>query len=143
MKELYDKVIEAFNSGDENLFVAATRNWAEAGGDNPFPSGTEEYTLFANACKAYNIWRSGAINSRVSKKRMVAYIQKIAEKGLPNPYVVHREFGVTTPNVPVETEGTKGWTEPKVKHVFGVIPKYEPVISDEPEPKRRKKKASK
>ena len=89
MNELYDKVIASQN--DENLFAAAARNWLEAGGDNPFAPDTEAHNLYFNACMAYKTWQAGAINARVSKRRMVNYVRQIAELNLPNPYVVKKQ----------------------------------------------------
>ena len=113
MKELYDKVIEAYKSGDENLLTAAARNWIEAGEENPFKPDTEESNLYFNACRAYRIWKSGGISSRVSKLRMVKFVKQIAELDLPNPYEI--------PKTKQPKKVKQVVTEEPV-HMFGVIP---------------------
>lgn len=108
MKELYDKVMEAYESKDENAFAAAARNWVEGAQEAPFED-SEARGLFSDAKRHCLIWRSGAISSRVSKLRMVACIRKIAEKNLPNPYKEIKK---------------------EKKHVLGVIPEEAPAVKD-------------
>ena len=82
--ELYEKVIYAFNENDGSFDVAA-RNWLASADKAPF--GNEKANeLFWEAKMFQSIWRSGAINSRVSKRRMIARAREIAELQLPNPY---------------------------------------------------------
>lgn len=86
MKEYFDKVQEAFESGDEGKFTAAVRNWLGTEEENPFKDNTTEHALFFSAKKAYSTWQSGAINCRSSKVRMVKYIRQMMEIGTENPY---------------------------------------------------------
>ena len=109
MKELYDKVIEAYKSGNENAFAAAARNWCEAGGSNPFKPNTKESNLYFDACRAYRLWTSKSINARVSKRRMIDYVKQIAELDLPNPY----------------PEKKKRVVKEEPEHVLGVLPTEE------------------
>ena len=107
MEELYNKVIEAYKSGDENAMTAAARNWMEVDGENPFPADSEASNKYFNAARAYRIWKSGAINSRVSKQRMTRLVREIAELNLPNPY---------------EKPKTKTTKKVKQEHILGVLP---------------------
>ena len=114
MKELYDKVIAAYKSGDENAMNAAARNWVESCPDNPFEPGTEANNLYFEACRNYRLWKGNGISSRVSKVRMINRVKSIAALDLPNPY--------DKPKKKVKKE------EPV--HVLGIIPeeKVEPAV---------------
>ena len=117
-QELYDKVIEAYRSGDENLFNAAARNWIE-GAENAQFNDPELNDLFDKAKRCCNAWRNKAINGRVSKIRMINCVRAIAEKGLANPY---------NPNEKIEEvkqEEDKPEEINKI-HVLGVIPEEQP-----------------
>ena len=119
MYELYEKVIKAYKENNENTLTAAAINWVSASEENPFNQDTPEHDLFFNALKSYRIWRSGAINARISKKRLVRFVREIAALDLPNPYKA---------NSPKEEK--KIVVEEPV-HVLGVIPEEE--IEEEPE----------
>lgn len=113
-KELYDKVISAYQSGNTDTFSVAARNWVEGAKDAPFED-VEACSMF-NAAKRYcKLWRSKAINGRVSKLRMIECIRKIAEKNLPNPYKEEKKKRVL--NIVEKESETK---EPQI--VLGVIP---------------------
>lgn len=149
--ELYNDVLNALNK-DEGSFNAAARNWIEGVDEAPFEDD-EAKELFAKAKNYCAIWRSGAINSRVSKRRMIACVRQIAEKGLHNPYkdvdAGFRLLGVMPENteetqdnpdelLPVE-EPLENSTEEietpaeieiveksqEVQHVLGVVPEQE------------------
>lgn len=111
--DLYEKVIEAFKSGDENLFNAAARNWSEQADDAPFEKA-EDRDLFFKARRNYTLWKSGAINSRVSKIRMIDNVRQIAEKNLPNPY----KKEVKKEKEPVRVLGVVPEEEKEEKHIF-------------------------
>ena len=134
MKNLYNKVIEAYKSGDENAFAAAARNWVAEETVNPFEENTEEYELFFKARTAYDIWYSGAINARVSKRRMIAAVKSIAELNLPNPYGEVKEKKKLFEKVAEQKE------QKEQIHVLGVVPekKEETVeISEEVKPEKK------
>lgn len=104
--ELYNRVLAAFHE-DESSFNAAARNWIEGVEDAPFED-EEAKELFANAKHFCAVWRSGAINARISKRRMIDCVRKIAEKNLQNPYkdieVGFRALGVNPEEVKLEDE---------------------------------------
>lgn len=145
--ELYEKVLGALKSGDENYFNAAARNWIEGTEEAPFEN-EEAVNLYANAKHYCSLWRNKAINGRISKQRMIDCVKQIAEMNLPNPYPAFKAFGVIDPEVKVteEKEEISGWTvkeqatekptekpvekpvektaekEKKPEHVMGVVP---------------------
>lgn len=83
--ELYENVIKAYHENNNELFIAAARNWIEGTSENPFEN-REAHEYFFNANKSYRAWIRGGIDSRSAKVRMISNIRKIAEMGLPNPY---------------------------------------------------------
>jgi hypothetical protein len=115
--ELYDRVLAALHE-DEGSFNAAARNWIEGAEDAPFEDA-EARELFANAKHYCTIWRSGAINARISKRRMIDCVRKIAEKDLWNPYkdieAGFRMLGVVPGETKLvdEPEAIQGTTLPK------------------------------
>lgn len=115
--ELYDRVLAALHE-DESSFNAAARNWIEGAEDAPFED-EEAKELFANAKHFCAVWRSGAINARISKRRMIECARKIAEKNLENPYkdieTGFRALGVNPGEVKLEDEpeAIQGTTLPK------------------------------
>lgn len=115
--ELYNRVLAALHE-DESSFNAAARNWIEGVEDAPFED-EEAKELFANAKHCCAVWRSGAINARISKRRMIECVRKIAEKNLGNPYkdieAGFRALGVNPVEVKLEDEpeAIQGTTLPK------------------------------
>ena len=83
--DLYNKLMEVSKLNDENAFNAAARNWVEGVKEAPFEDEKAK-EMFLNAKHHACVWRSGAINSRVSKRRMLAEVRKIVDLELPNPY---------------------------------------------------------
>ena len=81
---LYNRVLETMG-GDEGTFIASIRNFVE-GVDEVNFNNEEADELFAKAKQCCMFWRQGAINGRISKRRMVEAVRKIAEMGLPNPF---------------------------------------------------------
>lgn len=120
--ELYEDVI---NGLDKENFSAYARNWI-AGAEEAHFEDMEANELFANAKRYFHLWCSNAINSRISKQRMVECVRKIAEKNLPNPYAPEmREYGVDPEQVKIvdDPEAIKGSTvKEEPEHVLGVVP---------------------
>lgn len=111
--ELYEKVLEAYKTDDEGLFTAAARNWIESAEEANFEDD-EAKDLFASAKRHCSIWRSKAINARVSKGRMVECVKRIAELNLPNPY---------PEKYSVAEEIAKDFEKKdEKKHILGVVP---------------------
>ena len=126
--ELYEKVINAYKSGDENLFNASARNWIEGADIAPFEN-SEAVGLFGAAKHHYALWKSNGISSRVSKLRMINDVSKIAEMDLPNPYK--------------EAKKRKEEHKEEPMHVLGVVPdKTVESLAEEPKHffSRRKKR---
>lgn len=85
MFELYDKLINAYKSENEDSFSAAARNWIEAEENAPF--NNDEYNEFYYAAKRNcRIWRSNAINSRSARVKMINNVRELMKLGVPNPY---------------------------------------------------------
>lgn len=151
--ELYERVLEALKE-DEGSFNAAARNWTEGTETAPFEN-EEALELFAQAKRYCALWRSKAINGKVSKRRMIDCVRKIAEKNLPNPYQRKKEppyrmMGIVPGEVKLEDEpeAIQGSTFvdklaelpltnavnsgeikkaiEKANHVLGVIPEEKP-----------------
>lgn len=136
--ELYERVLAALHE-DEHSFNAAARNWIEGTTEAPFDN-PEALELYAKAKHYCIVWRSNAINSRISKRRMVACVRQIAEMGLKNPYPVeeYRMLGVVPEeaNIVDEPEAIHGTTLPtekaekrhseKKETVLGVVPEEKP-----------------
>lgn len=151
--ELYERVLEALKE-DEGSFNAAARNWTEGTETAPFED-EEALELFAQAKRYCALWRSKAINGKVSKRRMIDCIRKIAEKKLSNPYQrkkepAYRMMGVVPGEVKLEDEPeaiqgstfvdkmaelplTNATSSEEIKkaiektnHVLGVIPEEKP-----------------
>ena len=76
---MFDKVFEAYKSGDDALFTARARNWMDAELPCPFEPGSPEYELYAKAVLAHKRWRGKGISSRYAKIQMVDYIREIAK----------------------------------------------------------------
>ena len=122
-EELYDKVVAAFKSGDENLFNASARNWIEGAEEAPFENAHAK-DVFMAAKSDDRLWRSGAINGRVSKIRMIKKVHEIMEMNLPNPYKKSEEVK----KVSVKPEPKKEPAPQKEpSHIMGVIPDKKPV----------------
>ena len=113
--ELYKRVLEALKE-DEGTFNAAARNWIESGKDPNFKND-EANELFSTAKLCDAAWRNKAINGKVSKRKMIECVRKIAEMNLPNPYDPKEKVEEPKIEEPVE----KKVEEPK-KHILGVIP---------------------
>ena len=109
--QLYENVLSAINE-DEGAFNVAARNWIAVVDKAPFED-EKANELFGQAKMFQSIWRSGAINSRVSKRRMIARIREIAEMQLPNPYDPDEKDPES-----IETEEKNEKT-----YVFGVVEK--------------------
>jgi len=107
--ELYEDVI---NGLDKENFSAYARNWIEGAEEAHFEDN-EANELFINAKYLCRLWRSKAINGRVSKNRMIECVRKIAEKKLPNPY--------ENPAAEVIEEPTEKPAE-EPTHILGVVP---------------------
>lgn len=126
--ELYEKVIEAYKSG-EDIFNAAARNWIEGTEEAKFES-EEANELYRKAQYYRSVWRSKAINSRVSKIRMIECVRRIAEMDLPNPYPKTKVLGVVPDEVKIvdDPEAIKGsaQAEKKAEKVLGVVPEEKP-----------------
>ena len=126
--ELYERVISAFKE-NEDTFSAAARNWIEGSESADF--GNEEANdLFYTAKIACATWRSKAINGRISKRRMIECVRKIAEMNLPNPYPATKEFGVNPEAVKIvdDPEAIKGSEVKEPVHIMGVIPEEKPKL---------------
>jgi hypothetical protein len=120
--ELYNKVLECLDK-DESTFNAVARNWIEGTNEANFKNEKAE-ELFIRAKQCCAIWRSGAINSRISKRRMIEYVREIAKMNLPNPY---------DPNEVVPEPVLFVQEEPKAVEVKEEIPFTEkPVVAEEP-----------
>ena len=131
--ELYEKVIEASKMEDEGAFNAAARNWIE-GSESVNFEDLEANELFAAAKYHCAAWRNKAINGRVGKLRMIECVRKIIEKDLENPYPFEetKEEPVEETKEEAKEEVTK--IEPKITHVFGVVPEekqIEPIKEEE------------
>lgn len=145
--EMYNRVLSAVNE-DEATFNAAAKNWVENADEANFES-LEARELFEKAKICCSIWRKGAINGRISKRKMIAYVKEIAEMNLPNPYdpneivkeiVVKEEIKEEPKQEEVKAEEAK---QEEPIHVLGVIP--EETAAEEPKEEkgifgRRKKK---
>lgn len=125
--ELYEKVLSAVNE-DEGTFNAAARNWIESGKEPDFKDD-EAKNLYYAAKIACAAWRSNAINGRVSKRRMVDCVRKIAEMKLSNPYDKNEKAEESKEEVTeeavekkVEAEEIKKEPEQERIHVLGVVP---------------------
>ena len=114
--ELYDRVLSAINE-DEGTFNAAARNWVEGAEASNFNNETAN-ELFAKAKQSCAAWRGGAINARISKRRMVDYVRQIVEMNLPNPYDPNEKDPDEEIVEPVIEEPAK---EEGKKHIFGVV----------------------
>lgn len=141
--ELYEKVLSTLND-EESSFNAAARNWVE-GADEAGFENEEANELFRQAKRHCAVWRSTAINSRISKFRMIDCVRKIAEMNLPNPYTEEpkeevkeepKEFGINSPEIKIENEpeAINGWTEKPEKKIFGVVEEEKKIFG------RRKKR---
>lgn len=143
--ELYNRVLTAINE-DEGTFNAAARNWIE-GADVAIFGNEKAEELFMKAKQCCIAWRKGAINGRISKRRMIDYVREIVEMNLPNPYdpheVIEKPIEIVEEKVVEEKNENKTVEEKVVEtiepvHVFGVVPdekisepeKNEPVIED-------------
>lgn len=104
-KELYDKVLTTYKSGDENAFHAAARNWVVSADYGCF-SNPEANDLLTKAKGSLKTWAEGGIASRRSRIVVFECVEEIAKMGLPNPYQE------TPKEVPVNDP----------IHVLGVIP---------------------
>ncbi len=127
---MFDKVLEAYQLGDKNLFEARVRNWMDANQDNPFAPNTTEHELFFKAHLGHKRWRSGAISGRSGRKEMIHYAEEIMkiyiekaekEKEVNNktavkPVVVQEAIVDAEPK---ETETVKLDTP---EHVLGIVP---------------------
>lgn len=132
MRELYDKLLYAYKSGNEELFAASTRNWLTEEGENPFEENSPAYQLYFTALMYYKKWRAKVINYRNSKVQMIECAKKIAELNLPNPYP--EEQHVVEPE-PVHVLGVMPEAEPEIEPVAEtqVEPQIEPQIEIDPE----------
>lgn len=120
--EMYNRVLASLNS-DEGTFNAAAKNWIENADEANFQD-EKAMELFAKAKSYCTIWRKGEINSRISKKRMIACIREIAAMNLPNPY---------DPNEVVPEPVLFVQEEPKAVEVEEEIPFTEkPIVVEEP-----------
>lgn len=135
--ELYDEVLKTLHDVNGG-FNAAARNWIEGTDDAPFED-EEAKELYAKAKYYCRVWRSNAINSRISKTRMIECVRQIAEKGLHNPYkeidAGFRMLGVTPDEVKLEDEpeAIQGTTLPAEDKPSVVAEAKEVVKNDEPE----------
>jgi hypothetical protein len=86
MFELFENVMSAYKSGDENLFIARVRNWMAAESENPFPKNSAAHELFFKASQAYRRWQKKVINYRNSKVQMIEYARELAKLNPSNPY---------------------------------------------------------
>ena len=123
---LYNRVLETMG-GDEGTFIASVRNLVEAVDEVSF-NNEEADELFGKAKNCCMLWRKGAINGRISKRRMVEYVRKIAEMGLPNPFDPNEPEPVVEEPVveapAVEKEVVKETAEKEAKEkkvILGVV----------------------
>lgn len=120
---LYDSVVSAYG-GDEGTFNAYARNWITNADKPPFDNA-DANVLFDQAKRNYNIWQNNAINSRFAKKQMIAFVRKIAEMELPNPY----EKEVISEESQPEKDVT---AEPKTEELVSKEdPKTEEIVAEE------------
>ena len=76
---MFEKILDAYQKGDIDLFTARVRNWLDAESPCPFESGSIEQGLYAKAVLAHKRWRAKGIASRYAKVQMVDYVRQIAE----------------------------------------------------------------
>jgi len=159
--EIFEKLIKAYKDGNDAGFQFFTFALLEQETENPYRLEYEEHSLFSSVPILYKQYKRNAVGSKKAAADIVNAMKRIMAASTMNPYGDFFnqakpadnepdnsvDFGVDPSKVKIvdEPEAIMGQTvsEPKIRHVFGVIPKYEPTISDEPEPRRRKKKASK
>ena len=122
--ELYNKVLASVNE-DEGTFNAAARNWIE-GTENASFNNEEADELYNKAKVCCGLWRKGAINGRISKRRMIDCVRKIAEMKLPNPY----DPNEPDPDAVVETAEEVIEEVKQPIHVLGVIPEDKEPVGD-------------
>lgn len=76
---MFEKILEAYREGDNNLFEARVRNWLSEELPCPFNTDSPEYVLYSKAVFAYRRWRKNGISSRYAKVQMVEYVREIAK----------------------------------------------------------------
>lgn len=141
--ELYNRVIET-KDGDEGTFNACARNWIEGTEKAPFEN-EEALELYAAARHLCKLWRGNAINAKISKRRMIANVKKIADMNLPNPYDPNEKKPEVVEETPAVAELVKAEEEKKEEtkvHILGVLPDQEEkvekkveAVAEEPEKK--------
>ena len=88
MHETFDKMMQAYNAGNEREFTAYARALFESEIQNPFLEKTVEHSLFFTAKKFYKRWMAQGIDSRSAKRNMTSTMMQLAERRPDNPYPV-------------------------------------------------------
>lgn len=122
---MFDKILEAYQIGDQNMLNGRIRSWMDSLPENPFEMNTPEHDLFFKAQRAHKRWRSGSISGRLGRREMLEYVTEIAKI-----YVERRENNGEKHNA--ESDSTKSSTSiPEAankknldvaQHVLGVVP---------------------
>ena len=126
--EIFEKIINAYNAGNDGAMNFYTMQLLAEETDNPYQLGYEEAEIFATLPVYYRQSQSGRVGSRKATVDITKKMKKLLSISTMNPYGKAVFF-----NQENTQEGEEPAEEPKkVKHVFGVIPVEEIQIISEP-----------
>jgi len=86
MYKMYNEMIKGYKEDNDGLFEHGVRCWMDLNPENPFPENEPAFEYFFLMQKGYSLWKMGAADRKINRRRMLEAAYKLCECNPKRPY---------------------------------------------------------
>ncbi len=106
---MFNLMMHGYATENKDELEQGARCLLDLAEENPFQEGTDEMEAFFQMKRCYSIWKSGAIDHKVNRRRMISWTEKLCALNPKNPYKYDKkaedeERAKKAPEIKVEPE---------------------------------------
>lgn len=86
MYKMYTEMVKGYKADNDGMFEHGVRCWMDLDPENPFDPEDPAFEEFFLMRKGYNLWRMGAADRKINRRRMLEHAYKLCELNPKRPY---------------------------------------------------------
>ena len=147
MYKMYNEMVKGYKENNDGLFEHGVRCWLDLKPENPFAPEEPAYEEFFLMQKGYNLWKMGAADRKINRRRMLEHAVNLCALNPKRPYRFDKKAEEEEKRkeeearIAAERKAMEAELAEKKEQtvVLGVLPEEEPVAwpqDDEPVEKK-------